>query len=593
MNVFSPLRLSFLFLIALTAGALNLPGQFRMSNFIEPNRGITMDLQLYYENLPPSGFIPIRLVITNETSNDHTWNLLSESGIRYRGTGTYAPDTQRASFSLSVPARSTRRFELLLPLSQTSSGTRHYGRNLSLNFSGYAIRSDRMPLQRYSSSDDTSHGFIGFSRSFGGPAFTALQESFGSSHRHSHMLPPGEVLNMAFPAFTADWRGLSGFSLLILKATDWENLGDPEQNAVRRWIMHGGDLLLVHAEGQPIRASGLPRQTVAEGRHAWGLGNVIHLVTPRAEAVSDLLAAEVRLAKGLVNWFPQGTALNQWEARRDLDRGLPGSTLMIIFVFVFGIIIGPVNLFVFAGKKNRARILWTTPLISLVGCLVLILMILLLEGTGGEGHRFVLAVHDHNRNEVHLHQEQITRTGLLLNRGFTLDEDALIERIPGVDPVYEARRTLVRTGSHFRGDWFHNRSMQAHWLRGTSSSRARLTLEENENSTVHSTFPDTLETVFIRDAEGVFWRADQLRSGESKVLTEVSLKDMQDWIEHLIENISTGSRDLVYRLSSSISDEPGEPFFLASTNSPESFVYSTLPSITWQESTLLHFGLLP
>ena len=573
-----------------------LSGQTRFGPFTAPNSGITMDLQLYYDNLPPSGMIPLRLIITNETDRDLSWQLTTESSLRYSRHSSV--HTKRASFALPVPAGSTRRFELLAPLHLNDHQSHRFGSSLSLNISGYGIRSEEMPLRHYAHDGDISNGFVGLSSNLGRATFSSLQEEMlrtprGARGRGRSTELAGTLLPIMFPAFPADWRGMSGFSLIILKGSDWLDLGDPERAAVRRWVMHGGDLILIHPEGESPLMPGLPTELAADGRHPLGHGHLIHRFSADGQAVVGELVADVELARPFSDRFASGRTLDQWTARRDLDRGLPGSTLMILFVFLFGLVIGPINLFVFARQKKRARILWTTPLISLIGCLVLLLMILLLEGTGGTGHRTVVAFHDHLRNEVHMHQEQITRTGLLLNRRFPLEEGVLIEQIPHVDPIHESTRTLARTGREFGGDWFHNRSMQGHWLRGTTSSRARLTLRvEGEDARLHSSFPDLLDQVFVRDAEGGFWLCENLRPGETVSLRPTTRAALRAWLMVETEYASPSFRTEIERLFDMLEKHPTEGFFLASTATPESFVYPTLPSIDWQKSPVLHFGHL-
>ena len=82
---------------------------------------------------------------------------------------------------------------------------------------------------------------------------------------------------------------------------------------------------------------------------------------------------------------------------------------------LFGILVGPVNLFVLAKSGRRHRLFITTPLISLGASLLLILLIIFQDGFGGRGMRRVLMEvrPDAGQNAAFLHQEQIARTGIL------------------------------------------------------------------------------------------------------------------------------------------------------------------------------------
>ena len=62
----------------------------------------------------------------------------------------------------------------------------------------------------------------------------------------------------------------------------------------------------------------------------------------------------------------------------------------ILVLIAFGILVGPVNLFVFAKSGQRHRLFITTPIISVGASLLLIVLILFQDGFGGRGSRLLL-----------------------------------------------------------------------------------------------------------------------------------------------------------------------------------------------------------
>ena len=58
--------------------------------------------------------------------------------------------------------------------------------------------------------------------------------------------------------------------------------------------------------------------------------------------------------------------------REIIDEGKLGTWQIAAILIAFGIIVGPVNLFVIARQGRRHRLFWTTPLISLIASLLLI-----------------------------------------------------------------------------------------------------------------------------------------------------------------------------------------------------------------------------
>ena len=64
--------------------------------------------------------------------------------------------------------------------------------------------------------------------------------------------------------------------------------------------------------------------------------------------------------------------------------------LIILILIIFSIIVGPVNLFVFAKSGRRHRLFFTTPLISLIAALLVLTFILFEDGVGGQGRRMLV-----------------------------------------------------------------------------------------------------------------------------------------------------------------------------------------------------------
>jgi len=94
------------------------------------------------------------------------------------------------------------------------------------------------------------------------------------------------------------------------------------------------------------------------------------------------------------------------------------SGLIFGFILIFALVVGPLNLFVFASGKNRPRLFWTTPLISLIGAGLLAALMIVQDGFGGTGARTTLAVLLPQDKKMAVIQEQVSRTGILLGQPF-------------------------------------------------------------------------------------------------------------------------------------------------------------------------------
>ena len=60
----------------------------------------------------------------------------------------------------------------------------------------------------------------------------------------------------------------------------------------------------------------------------------------------------------------------------------------IVVLLAVGTVIGPLNLFWLARGRHRHRVYWTTPLLAAGVAMVMLGMIVLRDGVGGDGYRW-------------------------------------------------------------------------------------------------------------------------------------------------------------------------------------------------------------
>ena len=214
--------------------------------------------------------------------------------------------------------------------------------------------------------------------------------------------------------------------------------------------------------------------------------------------------------------------------------------LFILVLVAFAIVVGPVNLFVFAKSGRRHRLFLTTPLISLGASALLVALILLQDGIGGRGTRVVLMEvrPDQNENTAYLWQEQFCRTGVLLGASFRLSEPAMLSPLPisasrwarvtDANDGGSCRYTLEPAGNALRaaGDWFQSRSEHGHALAAMIPTRGRIELAKAASPpAILSSFEFPLDRVVFADAAGKAWNAENVQPGQTTVCTPLSEAD--------------------------------------------------------------------
>ncbi|MCB1087772.1 MAG: hypothetical protein KDM63_12050, partial [Verrucomicrobiae bacterium] len=274
--------------------------------------------------------------------------------------------------------------------------------------------------------------------------------------------------------------------------------------------------------------------------------------------------------------------------------------LVVLLLIAFGVIVGPVNLFVLAKPGRRHRLFITTPIISLVASLLIMLLILFSDGIGGSGRRLVLAELQPGASEKRLYvtQEQISRTGVMIGTAFEMAEPVFLS--PVILPPSEWNRMNASkhpiaayslTGNVFRGDWYQSRSEQGHFLQTVQPTRSRVELQAaspdgKQAPKLFSSLEFPVDELFYRDELGMVWKSTNtgaIVGGQPIPLAPADFKDLEKWWREQISPLSDGTR----KRASALWKSNGS-FFAISHDSHAGFI-DTLGSIRWKnDASVIH-----
>jgi hypothetical protein len=371
----------------------------------------------------------------------------------------------------------------------------------------------------------------------------------------------------------ADWRVWSSFHSVVMTESEFSTLDGARQAALRGWAAMGGYLTLVGPADLVVR----------EQKHGAGLLRWIPDLAGRSLAeLAPLLRVEVHN-----HAVPDRALLDLKDTTLGTEVADTGSsaTWLITFLLLFAGLIGPVNLWVFARGNNRHRLFWTTPALSLAGGIVLAVVIVVQDGLGGEGQRAAIVALVPGQNQAAVFQEQAARTGYLTQRGFNLADDVLVALLP-VEGITAPLRSQTREGGRAEGDWFMNRSRQAHLLRQLVPNRGRV--EQTGTAAggapiVESSLPVALKSFILVDDQGRRWTAPEVPPGKAITLGPAPET------ARLSAALLGGSASFGQVLQAVTEDVPGRwmAYGAASPLAP----IETLSSITWKETRVAYTGV--
>ncbi len=351
-------------------------------------------------------------------------------------------------------------------------------------------------------------------------------------------------------AATPAWA--SGVGKVLLRDGEWLALDPAQRQALCDYVAQGGGLTLFTSADDPatrIPQLQLPTPDGAPGAYGFGVLSVesTPAFPPDAATVASSIESNHAAAAETTD-----LQFASWGLRGRVGSITLHSGFIVSFVVLFGVLIGPVNLFLFARGRNRFRLFWTTPAISILASVALIAGILLTDGLGGEGRQFLVVYSLPAIHREAVLQEQIARTAVLFSSRWHSDQDYVITPVSqrafdnaSEEPGYRAYSphaslasspdTFVQIGSDYSGAWFRSRSVCGQYLQAMRPSRSALTvlnpnaLARGEAPVVLSSFPQELARLYVIDAQGRPWTSDHVLPGQRATCTAAQPTDFRQF----------------------------------------------------------------
>ena len=521
------------------------------------------------------GFHPVRITISNNQKIPHRVFLDFTDKSNY-SQGISAS----SSFSFEAPPGKVVVTDILVPLN-VQNGDHNYP-SFTVNLGGTMGKAQGSASPIFTPSNPC----VLLSESLYTPNGSALDteassrgsSGYGSSRNFSSKFDPKRLPD--------DWRAFSGFDTIMLTEADWADIPPGPRNGIVSWVRLGGQLV-VYATGKPSPASlGLPEDP--------GFGEIlIESIAPslslNTKNTVDLAynkrAVKHRLAS-ITNDFN-----SSWPLQKAFGEKSFNYILFVLILLAFGILVGPVNLFVFAKSGRRHRLFVTTPLISVGTSLILIALIIFEDGFGGNGTRLTLMEvrPDGNQNAAFIQQEQFSRSGVMTSPSFTVETPALIAQTPlassrwarftsgyGSSGAYDLQPTSG--GLFASGDWFQSRSEQGQLITAVLPTRGRIEAT-NDPGTVVSTFDFPIEMILYRDPTGQWHRGENIGKGKPAKLTPVDPTMVQPILNDTAKRFTDRNNAFLRRVS-----DRNDSYIAFAKQAP---AVETHPGIDWKTDTVI------
>ncbi len=563
-----------------------------------------------FSSLPTRGYLPVRVEIQNNTTSDRVWNLSFDStdGANNWGYSSGSEENKlQSAYGLNCAAGESKSYDLLVPIVTMFSNTYGGDNNLNLalevtgsglgdldGYMGWEYFKDwssvlmSADLAHKNSNDLDSHIVARFSGS------SHSGRSGGSLDFAGEFQPS----NMA-----GDWRGYVGYDVIVLTEKDWLSTSPAARNAVLEWNRLGGHLIVYSEDPEiDLKQLGINVTTASKGERR-SFGRVDLMPLKKGFKIDPKSLTKLIESKRPQDTFPVQIADHYASADWGLYRLLKGAgfqpALLVVVILVFGILVGPINLFVFAKAGKRHRMFITTPLIAISASLVLIAVIIIQDGFGGSGERVQLVEvrADDGEYKAYIKQQQFCRTGVMMSGDFETSTHACISPLPlGRSRLSrvtlensggggEYRISQGETGTLAEGDWFQSRSKLGHYLEAVMPTRGRITLEgDTSNPVLHSGFDFPIATLLYQDADGRWWSSEaSVQQGAKVPAKQITEKEAKIALRAGTELFTKELRNLTV---DKLMQRKGH-FFAITTEAP---AIDTHSSIDWERTHSVFTG---
>lgn len=456
--------------------------------YTDPDARVTVVLTPAAERWTGEGFLPVRVRLENAVDASRAWTLSFETYTDYNETTVFSVPL------LAGPGESFETFVFVPGNTRPRDGQAAW---VTAKLEGPGAEGSGTQIVNRAGNDP-----------FVVTAVSAARETELFAATNGAPGPRAETSVFDPALWPADWRVWSPFQRVVLTEAELLRLDGARRAALRDWVALGGVLDLY-----PTAEAGVGGGA-GEERHGFGA------IRRAGRTLGDEATSRVGYRTFTARLASADEATLTDERRKELEPST-GRLGLSLFLIVFGLLVGPINLFVFAPAHRRQRLFITVPALSLAASLLMGVYIVMKDGLGGEGTRRGQVLLLPDSNQAVLVQHQVARTGVLFGTGFGVPEDALLQQVDrggslfGM-PMRPAARYL-RDPDEAGGDWFTSRRMQEQTLRQLVPTRARVELvgggQGDAPPVVQSSVGATLRDFVYRDATGRLWEAAELPPG--------------------------------------------------------------------------------
>ena len=506
-------------------------GQGFQTYSTEVGSGVTIGYKIIFNSAStsrPGARIPMQVRISNKTNETLSWSFQAKDGW-----GEMSDSEFNTSFT--VESKATRTYTLNLPYNSTGGDDYFYSPSFKIKGPGVDVRSNIRPF-----GEQLNSGKVCSKAAYKKIQLYSEQERKKKQSQHSSSRSSAYMLDYEYSYFdtqnlSADWQSYSGITEILMTSGEFQLLQAEVKTALRDWAISGGMLILADPANEMDKVK---INSFFKNQGNLGLG-MVHILAAGTRPDS-LKRGKQRTAENFVY-------LQRANFIKKITEPKASFIFFSFLLVIFLILLIPVNLFIFV-KKNRLKLLITTPLISLVASVVFFVVIIFSDGFGGRGVKSSLVYINPELKRCSILQSQVSRMGIVGSKNFDTEQDYLMEvysmsRERWEKTDYPIKSKVVFNDESIGGDIFNSRTRRFADIRHVQSTQASIELLEGVEIQVRSSFQSPINKIYIRTHSGKYFQAEDLEPGElvsAVALSKIEKTEIASKLQSLMKGDKSG-----------------------------------------------------
>jgi len=405
--------------------------------------------------------------------------------------------------------------------------------------------------------------------------------------------------------WSTHWLGYSSFDAIILTDNEVNDASPEVQSALRRYAECGGTILIRGKAIPEVWSEGAEKEN--NNNYLVGLGKISIINGP--EVMSWIFPTETSLRSGFHSYIPDD--IPNTPDGLLIEKGSVPVRGMFVLIVLFGIGIGPVNLFLLARTNRRIWFWWNVPLIATLTCGLIFGYALFSDGISNRSLAASMTLLDQPRHRATTFGYCSYYCPLTPSSGpmCTVDTDIKHLQTPQDDYYTQSRRSTPRIT-----DWTEGQQLATGWIsarvptyfqfRQTQDRRERLTVEVSKDGTysVVNALGAKIKRLYLAKDNGEVIAATDIDAGartslDSKVVLPLKPSDNRPKAPFKRSEVQSIFRQTYWLpVFRSWNSDPFDPQFLApgcyvAFLDASPFVEQTLSGTPPQNSVAIVYGI--